>query len=345
MISKFKLTIAMLLLSTIYVSAASLEYTKQVRKAWSRNSVSVLKINNKFGEIKINDTGGDSVTIKVVITVDNPSESKAKDLISKIRINIEKSGGLVDAETEIEDNFRSKQNFSIDYFVNIPKDKELNITNRYGNLIMNDLEAKGIFDISYGSMTAGKMKAPTGSPVKIMLSYGKANLESINDANLEIKYSKLYADKIDHLVLESRYSTLNLDKSSSLTLDSKYDAINIEKIDKLKSVSKYTNYKIEELTGSFDLDTGYGSVRIAKVDPKFNKISIVNSYGGINISLNELNYRLEADCDYCDVKYPEDRYKGNKIRENHRFSLDGNVGNGGGTVNITSRYGGIKLVE
>jgi hypothetical protein len=61
--------------------------------------------------------------------------------------------------------------------------------------------------------------------------------------------------------------------------------------------------------------------------------------------LNELNYKLKVDCDYCEVSYPENRYKGNKINENHKFSLDGSVGAGGGKVTITSNYGGVKLTE
>lgn len=343
--SKFNLTIALLVLSTMLVSATGAEFTKQYRKGWARSSVTALKITNKFGEVKINDMGGDSVTIKVLITIDNASESRANDLMNKIQISIQKSGGQISAETKIEEDFRSKESFSIDYLVNIPKDKELDITNRYGNLIINELDAKGYFEVNYGSMTAGKMKAPAGNPLKIIVNYGKADLETINEANMEFKYSKLYADEINHLTLDTKYSTVTLHKTSSLTLDSKYDGINIEEVDNLKSVSKYTNYKIGMLTGSFDLDTGYGSVRISKVDTKFDKIRIVNSYGGINIGLNELNYKLQAECDYCDVNYPEDRYKGNKIRDNHHFSLDGNVGTGGGDVSITSRYGGVKLEE
>ena len=343
--SKFNISIALFVFSSMVFSAAGEGFTKQIRKGWIKNSVTALKITNKFGEVKINDTGGDSVTLKVLITIDNPSESKAKDLINKIQIDIQKSGGLVTAQTKIDEDFRNKQSFTIDYLINIPKDRELNVTNRYGNVIINDLEAKGLFDVSYGSMTAGKMKAPSGNSIKIVVNYGKADLESINDANMEFKYSKLYADEIDHLIMDSKYCTLNLHKTSSLTLDSKYDGINIDEIDNLKSVSKYTNYKIGLLRESFDLDTGYGSVRISKVDAKFDKIRIVNSYGGINIGLNELNYKLQADCNYCDVNYHEDRFKGNKTNENQHFSLDGNIGNGGGTVSVTSRYGEVKLVE
>jgi hypothetical protein len=343
--SKFKLIVLLVLASTLLAAASGTEYTRQFRKAWAKNSVSVLKVTNKFGEVKINDTGGDSVTIKVVIKVDHDSQNKAHELMNKIHIDFQKTGSLVSAETTIDNNFQSRKSFSIDYLINIPKDKELNVTNKYGNVILNELDGKGFFDVSYGSMTAGKMKAPQGSPIKVIVNYGKADLETINDADLEIKYSKLYVDAIEHLNLDSRYSTANIQKLGVITLDSKYDGVEIGEVGQFKSVSRYTNYKIGVLTGSCMLDTGYGSVRISRIDSKFDKIQIVNSYGGINLGLNELNYKLNADCDYCDINYPHDRYKGNRIKENHRFSLDGTIGNGGGNVSITSKYGEIKLTE
>lgn len=343
--SKFKLTIALLFLSTMLVSAAGAEYTKNIRKAWAKSSVSALKVTNKFGEVKINDLGGDSVTIKVVITIENPSGSKAKELMNMIEIDFEKSDGLVIAETSIEDNFKSKQSFTIDYQINIPKDRDLDITNRYGNVIVNELQAKGTLNISYGNLTAGNLKAPSGSHINIVINYGRADIEAINDANMEFKYSKLYAGEIAQLVLDTKYSTVNLHKIKNLKLDSKYDGINIDEVDNMKSISRYTNYKIGLLNQSFDLDTGYGSVRISKVDTKFDKIQIANSYGGINIGLNELNYKLKAECSYCEVNYPSERYKGNKIKDGQHFSLDGNIGSGGGSVSINSRYGGVKLAE
>lgn len=344
--AKFKLTfVSLLLFSTLLAQVARAEYTKQYRKAWAKSTVTALTVNNKFGEVKINDNGGDSVTVKAVISVSNLSESKAMELMNKIHIDIQKSGGMVNAQTTIDDNIRIKGSFSIDYLVNIPKDRDLNITNRYGNVVVDELEAKGVFSVSYGAITAGKIKTPAGSPLQLEVNYGKADLESVNAANMEIKYSKMYADQITRLVLDSKYSTINISKNGSIDLSSKYDGINIDELDRLKSESKYTNYKIGVLTGSFVVNTGYGSVKIGKVDPKFETIDVTNSYGGINIGMAGLNYKLKADCDYCDVAYPENRYKGNKIRDTHRFSLDGNVGNGGGTVNVVSRYGGVKLTE
>lgn len=343
--STFSLIIALLLCSATLVRAVGADYTKQYKKGWSKNGISGIQISNKFGEVKVNDLGGDSITIKVLITIDNASESKARDMMNRIKITLQKNGDMINGNTDIEDGFKGNNSFSIDYLINTPKDKNLYITNKYGNVVVGDLYGNGSFDVSYGSMTAGKLHSPAGSPVKISVAYGKADIESVNDGEIDIKYSKLYANEINNLQLTTKYSGINFHKIGKLNLDSKYDGYTIDEIDHLKSVSKYTNYKIDLLTGDLDLDTEYGSVRINKVDPKFGKISITNSYGGITAGLTGLNYSIDASCDYCDIKYPEGRYKGNRIKDNHKFKLEGNVGSGGGKVNITSRYGGIKLDE
>lgn len=342
---KFKLIVAILLFSGILANAVNVEYAKQYRKAWSNNSVSLLKINNKFGEIRINDTGGDSVTVLVIISVDNKSTARGKELADRIQINFQKTGNTVNIETVIEDNFKGNQSFSINYLVNIPKDKDLDITNRYGNLVLNELQAKGKFNVSYGSMMAQKMNCPAGFPFLISINYGKADIGVMNDSKLELNYSKLYSREMNNLQLNSKYSTINVTKLKDLNFISKYDALSIEQSDRIKAESKYTNYKISNLNSSIDLDTSYGSVQIGKVGPKFEKIRISNSYGGINIGMSDLSYKIQADCDYCNIRYPNDRFKGNKSNENHRSSVSGTIGHGGSTVTISSRYGDIKLNE
>ncbi|MGE5395078.1 MAG: hypothetical protein ACM3P1_10045 [Candidatus Saccharibacteria bacterium] len=340
------LTFALLLVTSTLVSSAKADYTKNINKAWPKSAVSALKVTNKFGDIKINDLGGDSVTIKVTITVENPSESDAKDLIRKINVDFNKSGGLVSAETIIEDNFKSRQKFTINYQVNIPKNKDLDISNKYGSVVIQDLEAKGTFNVSYGSMTAGNIKVPSGSPAEINVSYGGADIESINEATVILKYAKLNGGNFGQLNLDSKYTPgINLHKVNNLHLESKYDNIGIDEIGNLTSESKYSSFKIGLIHETFDLNTGYGSVRIEEVDPKFKTIKIENSYGGINIGLNNASYEINAECSYCDVDYPQDRFKGNKVRDNQNFSLNGHIGVGGGTITINSRYGGVKLSD
>jgi len=187
--------------------------------------------------------------------------------------------------------------------------------------------------------------APTNNQISLSVSYGKADIDMVNNGEFEINYSKFFADEIGKTNLETKYSTFEIKKIGSAEIESKYDTYNIEEIGDMSAESKFTSYKIGLVTEKLSLETEYGSVRIGKVDAKFKEIEVTNSFGGINIGLGNLNYKLKADCDFCDVTYPSNRYKGNRSKETHNLSIDGNVGTGGGIVTIISRYGGVKLTE
>jgi hypothetical protein len=340
---KFKLLL--LLLLTIPVILLAEEYDKKVHRDFPKSQITALNITNKFGTIEIRDSGGDLVTVDARVTVKDVSESKARQLLGMINIDIRKNGGLLEVETIIEDNFKTKGNFTIDYKINIPKDRDLTVNNKFGNFVMPDLEGKGHFTIAYGNMTAGNIKPSGNSAVWLDLSYGKADIGSVNNLNGPVKYSKVFIGTAGKIELETKYSGLDVKKMAELHLDSKYDGIRIGEISDISANSKYTNYNIEKLSRSIILETAYGSVRIDQVGPDFKTIEITNSYGGITIGLNGLDYRIDAECEYCDVKYPANRFKGNRIKENQEFRVNGTVGNdpSGKNVVIRSRYGGINL--
>jgi len=344
---KLKFKIAVLLLTVVRISAYADEYQKKVHQGYIKSQITALDISNKFGKIEINDLGGDSVTVDAVVTIENVSENKADQLFNRININIKKSGGLINAETVITDDFKTKGNFSIDYRINIPKDRDLTVNNKFGNVILNDLEGKGRFEIAYGNLTAGTLNAPENTEIMLDLAYGKADIESVNRLNGEIKYSKLFIGTAEKMKINSKYSGLDVDKMADLQLESKYDGVRIEEISRISAISKYTNYTIDKLLKDLVIDTEYGSVRVNEVSPDFGSIEITNSYGGITIGLNEKAYNLDADCDYCDIKYPADHFAGNRIKDDHRLQVKGSIGTNAGSrkVVIRSRYGGINLTK
>jgi len=339
---KFKLLLALLAFLPLALQAA--EYNKTVHEGFSKSLITALNVSNKFGAIEINDFGGDSITVDVTITVETNSEGRAEQLMSLIDINISRSGSLLNAKTIIDNDFKSKENFSIDYKINIPKDRALTIANKFGNVAVQALDAPGSFDISYGNITAGTLNSP-GDGVQLELAYGKADIESLNKMSGEIKYSKLFFGQAGDLSIESAYSGINIEDVKSLELESKYDDVKLGSVDKIDAESKYTNYKIEELTGEIDIETAYGSVNVGKVSPNFNTINIANTYGGVSLGMEGLSYLIDAECDYCDVKYPADQFQGNRSKDNAKLKVQGNIGSTTGMqkVVIRSRYGGIKL--
>ena len=329
---------------TAGTSALAEEKTKEYNESWPARSVETLKINNKFGEVKVTNQGGNNVTIGVVITVDAPNESRADELLDQINVIFSKSGNTVSAETRIDSDFKSRRDFSIDYLVNIPTDKNLDISNKYGNTMVNVLNANGTFDIQYGNFTANELNTPANGTMDVSLAYGKADISLSNDLDVEVKYSTMNLGETDDLLLNSKYTVINLGKASTVETASKYDTFNFEEIGSFSGETKYTHIKIDELLQRLNIDAGYGGIRVNRVAKNFDSISITNSYGQVSLGLGDATYSVDATCEYCGISYPEDDFTGNRMNENQTRTIEGKVGTGnGGTVVVKSRYGQIKL--
>ncbi len=319
------------------------ESTRKFNKSWPVQEVETLRINNKFGEVRINHSGGTMVIVDVVVTVEG-SSSRVKEMLDDISVTFGKSGGTASAETEIENNFRSKNNFSINYTVNIPSDKNLDVSNKFGNVVLDKLTGKGDIDVAYGNLTANQVEGPE---TNLNIEYGKADIERLGNAGVYLAYSKLFIGSGENIRLDVKYSTVTADKLQSLVLDSKYDTFNVGELVTLKGESKFSNYKIGTLTKSLDLTSAYGTVKVENIPAGFEQVNIQSSYAQISLGIEEgASYQVEASCDFCDIFYPSGAFKGNRMEENTRQSLSGKIGGGSpGVVKVTSKYGNIKLVK
>ncbi len=317
------------------------EKTKEFYESWAVSSVQSLEIANKFGEVKVTNERTDSISIAVTVTVEARDERRADDLLDQIEVEIRKSGDFVKAVTSIENNFKSQSKFSIDYVVSIPADKNLKISNKYGHTIVNELTGDGDFHIQYGNFTANAL---TGESTKISLGYGNASIESGGNITAQVKYSPISFGEIKNLKLESKYSDVEIEEGKSIQIESKYDKLRFEEVESVNATIKYSHIKIAELAKSLKVESGYGSIRVAQVAPGFDFIDITNSYGKISLGLDEASYSIDASCKYCGISYAEDRFKGDRIKENNMRTIDGKIGSGvGGKVMIRSNYGDIEL--
>ena len=320
------------------------EKTKEYHESWLNNEVSSLEIDNRFGEVKINSSVGDSVIIHVTITIDAPNENKADDLLDMLEVYIRKTGSAVKAVTQIEKNFKSNRQFSIDYEVNIPSDKDLKINNKYGNTIVARLTGNGNFNCKYGNFTAYELSTPESGSLSLSLAYGNANIGAVSHMDVDVSYSPLDIEEATSLNIISKYSNISVEECKSVVIESKYDKFKFEELESLEAEIKYTNIKIEELAKSLKVESGYGGIKVNEVGANFEFINITNSYGQISLGLDDASYSLDASCDYCGISYPEDEFTGNRIKDNHKNTVVGKVGSGeGGKVTVVSRYGDINL--
>ncbi len=319
------------------------EKTKVFYEAWTAGSINSLDISNKYGEVKVLNNRSDSVTINVIVTVEAANENRADELLNDIDVTIRKAGSTVKAETSINSDFKSQRKFSIDYEINVPSDKNLTISNKYGNTFVNKLHATGDFDIKYGSFSANELIAPENGSMKLNMAYGNGSIDEAGDFEAIIAYSPLSMDEVGNLKMESKYSQISIDDAGDVLIESKYDKFSFDNLKSLNLSSKYSHISVDKLSGDLKVEAGYGSVKVDEVAPGFKLIDITNSYGQIELGLDDASYSVDASCSYCGISYPQDNFKGNRSKENNSTQINGTVGEGGGKVTIKSRYGDIKL--
>lgn len=339
-----------LLFTTLWIttSATKQENTKIYSHSWTTTEIQTLNISNKFGEVRVENSNGNQITIDVKVTVDGYGK-RNEEILNGISVSFSKSGNNALAETKFTNNLniRGSGKMSIDYVVNIPQDKNLNITNKFGNVIIRTLTGKGNIKVDYGSLIAAKLIAPGSQNMLVDISYGSANIESITDGGISVAYSKLFIDNAETLRLDTKYSEVNANNADNIRFISKYDTYKIDKVNEVVGDGKYTNFSINKLSSVLKITSGYGSVDVKNVSSDFKEIVVDNKYASVSIGIEEgVSYNIVAECSYCNITYPKNQFKGNSITENNRQSLSGNIGsNPDRAVRVSSKYGNIKLTR
>lgn len=337
---KFSIMISMVLLISLNVNAARI--SKKVYKNYAVNTVKKLDINNKYGNIYIENNRTDSVIVSADIWVEGTSD-RARRLLDNINVTVNLSGSTVVAVTSIENTLNGNNEFSIDYHVSIPADRELAVVQKYGNVNMKDLNGKGTFEIKYGELNGQKLLSPD---LKMDIAYSKVNLDATKNLLLTLHYSKLKLEKGNNLKAETRYSGMNIGQCNQIDADSKYDNFSIENINTLIINSMYTGISVDKLNSKLSLINGYGGVTVREIPAGFESITIENKYAGIKLGIAaDASYKLNGKVRYSDIKHPDGKL--NRMRENTSYEVTGTVGNSDSpksSVRIDSNYGSVNLI-
>ena len=337
---EFNILVVLTLLMSLNVNAERI--SKRVYKNYPVNAVQKLDLNNKYGNIYIENNRTDSVIVSADIWVEGSSD-RARHLLDNINVTVSQSGSTVTAVTEIENTMNGNNEFSIDYHISVPADRELQVVQKYGTVNMKDLTGKGTFEIKYGALNGQKLLSPN---LSMDIAYSKVNIVEIKDLSLVLSYSKLKLDIGNNLKIESRYSGVDIDNCKQIDANSKYDNYSIQNMNTLIINSMYTGISVNKLTEKLSLINGYGGVTIKEIPAGFESITVENKYAGIKLGIAAVaSYKLNGKVRYSDIKHPDGKL--NKMRENTSYEVTGTIGNSENpksSVRIDSNYGNVNLM-
>ena len=325
---------------------AQVEKSKYVNRTFDVTPSTQLSISNKFGDVHINSWDKNVIDLKVTITVEKRSESKAQEYLDRVDIDISESPGHVEIETEISGSINNSggDKLTIDYEVSMPKTNDLNLKHSYGSLYLADLTGNVKLKMSYGNMKVGNL----GGDSDVKLSYGNGEIEGLHSGQLSIGYSNLSAENLGNVEMMSQYSNIELNKTKDVEFSNKYGDVEIEEIYNLKGSSKYGNLEIDKLYNSLVVDLLHGNgVDVRWISKDFNRIDIDASYAGSSLRFEKgFSAELEGFFKYCDLKYSDSDFDFSYVEKGTTSSeYKGKIGSGTGNskIRLESSYGSIKI--
>lgn len=334
--------------------------TRIFKKSVSVNNEMTLEINNKYGSIHISPTKTDSVTITAELQAFSSDEERSAKMLQGININISEAGHLVKAETVFSqtinmliESFKGitkkiipyDSKIEINYSITAPEYLKLRITNRYGDVYIENCSGGLTLDLSNGSFKAGSLMKRS----QIRLNFCDASINKISEAYIDASFSEVSIEESDDISVTSVSSRYDLGKSARLDVKSRRDKFFIGTAESVRGNSYFTDFRLDKLEKGINLMSKYGRIDTDLVSKNFEMINVNSSYTDIyltfepsasyNIDIRHINAFVTTPGSYSSLE------KKVLDEEKKEYLTFGSIGKSPGDrkVNIEATKGNIYL--
>ena len=299
------------LLTFVFLAATSFarneEFSKEINKSFDVDKNATLIVKNKFGLVHCENWDKSSISIKVTITVDASSQEKAEKYFDKIDITLTGNRSEVKAITEFGNNaFKNNSNISVDYLIYMPASASVDITNKFGGVILNEVQGTSDIYVAYGSLRAKRL---LGESNNLKMSFSEdCFIGYLNSGDIVLKYSDLEVSEVKNVSLETGFSELKIGTADVITLESGYDDLYIGTVRDLDLESDFSEMEIRNVKQRLVVDYSYGELNVKQIDKDFLLIDLDNSFGEASIGIEEgASFKLIATIKMGEFEFPEEK--------------------------------------
>ncbi len=294
-------------------------------------------LKNNFGSIKLRGSQDQEINIDYTLKVHAEDKAAAEKFIQDLEIIYNLNGenleiSLNQSQTETPELINVVE---IDYKITVPESLQTELTNKYGELTIQDLKAEVNASNSYGSTLINNI----GKDVVLDLTFGESEISNVN-SNLDLS-SAYTENNIKNIGgkfnLETAYGFNKISNlKSDFKMNSRYGGAEIISTKNIDLNSRYTGFTISEVQGKLKVDSEYGDFKLSKFEDlelelRYSdlEISSLKDYELYNYDISVKNGDIEADLGGLNYDNQEQlKYKG------QRAEYD---------IKINSEYGDINI--
>lgn len=338
-----------------FSSSSNAQEKKTIEKEFNLSPDGTVKLNNRYGNLKINHWDKEKVYLKIEIEVKGSNEERAKEILEQIHIEFETNPTLVSAKTklnEVQNSWwrrwglfkSSAYDFTINYTVNMPKSAEANFHNEYGTIFIDALDGKTLISCDYGRIDVGELNHPENI---IQLEYtSRSTIDYIQNGDINLDYSSLDIEEALKLNVNADYSSTNIGMAKQINFDTDYGSFKIREVQEVEGNGDYVGIKIGSISKSLAVDLDYGSIHIASILPSTTQVEIDTDYAGIYLGAHpdwEYGFKIKTVYGRFSTDFPLEYNK--KIIESNSKYYEGIHRENTNSLSVFSEYGGIKLIQ
>ena len=337
---------AVLLLMQSVGGMAQVEKTRNVNRNYTIDNNVRLNFENKFGKLHIDTHDDDQLEVDILIKVDFRNESRARQLLDRIDIDINESSSEISYETKISGDIHNKkgEGFSIDYNIKMPKNNPLTAKVSFGDMYVGDLTNSADIEVSYGSLKVMRLTGNTD----LELAFSKGEIKELGNGSVLIKYGGLEVGKIGNGNFEQQFSDVNIDEAGEIDLESKYGSVELGNVVAVVGRSNFTDLKIGQLHKRIDMVTSYGNgMEIRNLSKDFELVDLRGKFGGYTIYLaSDIKANIEVKTSFAEFVYSDVPIEMNEmIKEMHNGRYKGTLRGGGNLIRLDSSYGDVRIFQ
>jgi hypothetical protein len=284
--------------------------------------------------------------------VSGSNEGKVMDKLNDIDVRFSNSPSMVSAETM----FGKKKNNSwwswgnnnlkieVNYVVKIPKTNNIEISNDYGGINVDQLIGRAELSCDYGKITTKELMADNNS-----ISFDYSNgcyFEYIKSGTIRADYSSYTVSKANSLEISADYTKSTVEAVEDLVYNCDYGSINVDNINNLTGNGDYLTVRLGNVYKNVSLKADYGSIKIDKMASNAGNVEIQTDYTGITIGHDkDYSFQFEIQLEYASLRNSDDfEFIKSRIESSEKYYL-GYYGDPSSSnkVTINSEFGSVTF--
>jgi len=300
-----KLLVIMVILALSHSTTAQEKVTKRIENSFEMNGAGELQVNNEYGNITVRGWDQNKVEIVIDITATGKKKENAESLLERVIPDFKVMDNYVAVTSEIQDKKTgfiakyftnespldfSRSNLKIDYIIKLPSNAELEINNKFGDVVIDGWAGNLKAIVAHGDIWINE----NIDNADITIDYGKLKARSVGYGNLRSKNGDITIDESRDLRINSRGTNIKIENVTTLDINSNKDEITIGEIGSMKGELKFTTALMKSVGNTINISTKVTDFKVSRFLKPDPVVFINQESSDISLNISGTSFVFDA---------------------------------------------------